>query len=93
MLIFLVSGLLTLLTFSRFAWQNLRTKQYRAMRVSLLLCGGGALLTLAAFFLSDFWLMRGAVLLAGWIFLLMLLFFLPFGRLKHKNDTPFVRGG
>jgi ferredoxin len=91
MLVFLAFGLSTIYIFLSFAWQNLRTKQYRAVWVSLFFCAVGAVLTLCAFFLPHYWLMRGAVALVGGIVLFMVLFFLPIGRPKRKNDTPTER--
>ncbi len=54
-------------------------------------CGGGALLALCAFFLPHYWLMRGAVVLVGIFSLLSVVFFLPLGRAKHKNDIPITK--
>ena len=91
MLVFLVSGLSTVYIFLTFTWQNLRTRQYRAVGVSLLFCAAGFLVILSAFFLPLYWLMRGAVVLVGGFSLLLLLFFLPLGRFRHKNDMPTTR--
>ena len=91
MLVFLAFGLSTIYIFLSFAWQNLRTKQYRAVWMSLLFSGGGAVLALCAFFLSHYWLMRGAVALVGGFSLLLVLFLMPIGRPKRKNDIPSAR--
>ena len=91
MLVFLVFGLSTVILFLNFAWQNFRVKQFRAVWVSLLFCAAGVLLTLAAFFLPHYWLMRGAAALAGGFVLLVVLFFFPLRRPSHKNDTPSAR--
>jgi len=91
MLVFLVFGLLTVMSFCAFAWQSLREKQFRAVRVSLFFGAGGGLLVMGAFLLPRFWLLRGAVLLEGGLLVGLVLFFLPVGRVEKKNDVPNAR--
>lgn len=91
MLVFLVFGLLMLMSLCAFAWQSLREKQFRAVGVSMLLGGGGLLLASAAFWLPRFWLLRGAVLLVAGMGIGLVLFFLPIGSVEKKNDVPNIR--
>lgn len=88
MLVFLAFGLSINFIFLTFAWQNLRTREYRAEWVSLMFCAAGAMLALCAFFLPHYWLMRGSVALVGGFALLLVLFFMPLRRPKRKNDIP-----
>ena len=88
MLVFLVIGLSTVVLFLTFAWHNLRTKQYRAVGVSAFVGLGGLLLASGAFWLPGFWLLGVAVVLAGGVFLMLVLFLLPVGRIAKKNDVP-----
>ena len=91
MLVYLVLGLLTAMGMGVFAWQSLREQQFRAVGVSAFLCLGGLLLASGAFWLPQFWLLRGAVVLAGCVILMLVLFLLPVGRVANKNDVPMVR--